>query len=203
MRKLVLIASGVLLALVAVSQFTLPPLAESQIEKRLTEEGGVASADLSAFPAVRLLFEDGGRIGVSGSGLELELDDDPEVFSKLDGFDEVDLNVTESDLGPLEISRFSLQRSGDGPYTVRGAITTTASDVAGAGAESFGIPGSGILEFFAGQAKPLSQEIPIAIDMQMESDEGKIEVTEGGGSVAGLRFDAVVQFVTAAIVVRI
>ena len=202
-RRALLIFFGVLVALAAISQFALPSLAESQIEKRLTEGGGERRRQPDAFPAVRLLFESGGRIEVEGSGLDLEIDENPEVFEKLDGFDEVDLRLADSTVGPLEISSFELRRAGDGPYSVTGEMSTTGAELLDFGAESIGIPGGGLLEIIAGGTEAGSEKIPISIDMEMESEGGRIEVTEGGGEVAGVPTGPLAEFVTAAIVVRL
>lgn len=203
MKKLALIGLGVLVALAVISQFALPGLAESQIEDRLTEEGGRAEADLSAFPAARLLFEDGGEIDVSGSGLELELDEDPEVFSKLDGFDEVRLAISDSTAGPLDIASFDLSRSGQEPYSVVAELETTGADLLAFGADSLGLPGGGIAGFFAGRTDAGAEPIPISIDMEMTSEDGRVQVTDGGGEVAGVPTGPLAELITAAIVVRI
>src|SRR3954454_6032053 len=56
---------AVLLAVLVILQFALPPFAEHRVENRLTEHGGKADVSLSAFPALRLLF---------GSGKDLSVD---------------------------------------------------------------------------------------------------------------------------------
>jgi hypothetical protein len=202
-RRFLPIVLGLVVALAAISQFALPAIAENQIEKRLTEGGGEADANLSSFPAVRLLWENGGRVEVEGSGLDLEIDEDPEVFEKIDGFDEADLRLTDSTVGPLEISSFELRRSGDAPYSISGEMSTTGADLADFGADSVGLPGGGVFEFFAGLTEAGSEEIPISIEMEMESEDGRIKVTEGGGEVAGVPTGPLAELITTAIVVRL
>jgi hypothetical protein len=202
-NRILLIALGVVVALAAISQFALPAIAESQIEKRLTEGGGSADANLSAFPAMRLLWEEGGRLEIEGSGLDLEIDQNRQVFEKLDGFDEADLRLTDSTVGPLEVSSFELRRSGDAPYSVAGEMTTTGADVADAIADVAGVPGGGILGSVVGLTGPGSEEIPITLEMEMESEDGRIKITDGGGEVAGVPTGPLAELITAAIVVRI
>ncbi len=62
-------------------------MAEHRIEDRLTDGGGTADVSLHAFPAARLLFGDGTKLSVTGSGLDLGLQQQSNVFDKLDGFD--------------------------------------------------------------------------------------------------------------------
>lgn len=203
-RAKLAIAAGVVVTLVAASQLLLPILGASQIEGRLTERGGSAEVSLSAFPAVRLLWSDGDSIEISGSGLALDLnEEDPQVFDRLDGFGEVDVSLTDFSAGPFGVNTFELHREGGGAYELRSDSTTTPGALVDAGADAIGAPGGGVLGFLAGQAPGGDEEIPIELDMEMESDEGRIQVTSGGGTVNGYDADALAQFITAAIVVRL
>ena len=110
-RNAVLIALAVLLVLAVAGQLAIPPVAENRIEDRLTEGGGTADVSLTAFPAARLLFGDGKELSVSGSGLELDLQEQgTDVFDKLDGFDEVDVSLTQFRAGPFAVASFELTR---------------------------------------------------------------------------------------------
>ncbi|TMK75973.1 MAG: hypothetical protein E6G48_00220, partial [Actinobacteria bacterium] len=93
MARWLLIAALVLVALFGVSQLVIPPVAEHRIEDRLTDGGGTADVSLQAFPAARLLFGDGTNLSVSGSGLDLGLQQQSNVFDKLDGFDRVEVSL--------------------------------------------------------------------------------------------------------------
>ena len=90
-----------------------------------------------------------------------------------------------------------------GLVVLAGEITTTGAELLDFGTESVGLPGGGILEFFAGRTEAGSQEIPISIDMEMESEDGRIKVTEGGGEIAGVPTGPLAELITAAIVLRI
>jgi hypothetical protein len=190
-------------ALLAGAQLLLPGYGEGQIEDRLTENGGAAEVQLGATPAARLLWGDGDTIRVSGSGLNLELSEDPQVFDRLDGFGDVEVSLSDFRAGPFEVASFELTRDGDGPYAVRSASSTTAADLLEFGADSLGIPGSGLLGAFAGGAPGGDRPIPISVDMRMESDDGRVRVTSGGGTVAGYPTGPLAQLITAAIVVRL
>src|SRR4051812_24161155 len=71
MARRLLIVALALLALLGISQLVIPPIAEHRVEDRLTAAGGTANVSMSAFPAARLLFGDGSRITITGSGLDL------------------------------------------------------------------------------------------------------------------------------------
>ena len=58
---------------------------------------------LGAFPAVRLLFSDGERFEVDARDLDLDLDEEAEVFDRLDGFSIVDVSIEDSVAGPFEL----------------------------------------------------------------------------------------------------
>lgn len=198
------IAILVLTGLLVVAQLIVPGIGEKQIEDRLTEGGGEASVTLSATPAARLLLGDGDRIEVRGSNLDLDIEtEDPQVLDRLDGFGEVDVDLEDFRAGPFEVISFAMSRAGAGPYTVRSSSSTTAADLVDYGAGALGLAGGPLLRFFAGRAPLGNRQIPISVDMEMESDDGRISVTSGTGTVAGYPTGPLAQFITAAIVVRL
>ena len=203
MKWALIVAAGVIVGLLVASQFIIQGVAESEIESRLTEGGGTAEAEVSGFPAVRLLFSDGKRVGVEASDLNLELISEDEVFSALDGFEEVDISVENSQVGPMAISSFSLTRDGDGPYHLVSDSTTTGSELVQFGAEAMGLPGADILGAITGAIDDVAGEVPVALDMQLESDDGRIEVVSGGGTVAGYPTGPLAEIVVGAIVAQL
>ena len=194
----------VLTAFVIGAQLLVPGIGERRIEDRLTERGGTANVSLSATPAARLLWGDGDRIEVRGSDLDLDLTpEEPRVFDHLDGFGEVDVDLTDFRAGPFDVMSFELTRDGSGPYSVRSSSSTTAADLLDFGADALGLAGGPLLRFFAGRAPLGSRSIPISVDMQMESDDGRISVVSGSGTVAGYPTGPLAELITAAIVVRL
>jgi hypothetical protein len=176
------------------SQFVIPPVVEHRIERRLTDGGGSAEVSVSAFPAARLLFGDGGRISVTGSDLDLALaEPGGDVFDELDGFDRVDVALRGFHAGPFSVSSFELVRDGGSvPYRLDARGETTASAIAGYGADRLGIPGA-----------PLLGPIPVTLDMGLESDGGRVMVVSGGGTIDGYPTGPLAELITAAIVVRL
>ena len=202
-RRILLVGGLVVAVALVVAQVALPGYAAQRIEDRLTENGGEASAEVESFPAARLLFGDGDRLAVSGAGLRLPLDRDTNVFDRLDGFGEVDVDLTEFHAGPFAVSDFELTRDGSEAYHLVTRSTTTGAALVGYGAEQLGIPGGSILQFFAGRTDEGNRVIPIQLNMALESDAGRIRVVSGGGTVAGYPAGPLAEVITAAIVVRI
>ena len=203
MRKIVLISLAVLVALAAVSQLVIPPLAENRIEDRLTDAGGSADVSLSAFPAARLLFDDGEEVSVSGSGLDLPLEQQDDVFEKLDGFDRVDVSLTEFQAGPLAVTSFDLTRPApSAPYHLVSSSRTTPGDLAQYGASRLGLIGGPLLGAIAAGATG-NRPVPIDLEMELRSNDGRVVVVSDDSKVAGFPTGPLAELITAAIVVRL
>jgi hypothetical protein len=201
--RIALIAAAAVVVLLVVAQFVVPPWAESRIEDRLTEGGGEASASVDAVPAAKLLIGDGDSLDVTGSGLDLEIDPEEEVFKRLDGFDSVDIELVDFRAGPFDVDSFALARDGSGIYTMQSQLTTTGSALLQYGAERLGVPGSSLLPLITGDSEDANVTIPVDLDMELESDDGRIIVTGGTGEVAGYPAGPLAELITAAIVVQI
>jgi hypothetical protein len=196
-------AAIAIVVLLGVSQLVTPPLVENHIEGRLTEGGGSADVSVSAFPAARLLFGDGKRITVTGSGLDLGLEQRTDVLASLDDFDQVDLHIRDFRAGPFSVARFELTRPGpSAPYHLVSRARTTPAAVTSYGASRLGVPGGPLLGFFTRQAVG-NRPIPIALDMDLRSDGGRVVVVSGGGTVAGFPTGPLAELITSAIAVHI
>ena len=196
-------AGSVVFALVA-SQLLLPALGARRVEDRLTEGGGSAEVTLGAVPALRLLLGDGERLEVSGRDLSLDLDAESEVFERLDGFSIVEISITDSSAGPFALESFSLSRDGDGSYHLVSSATATASGLADAGLEAAELPGETVIDMILGEVFGESEEpIPIELDMELASEDGRLRVVSGSGTVAGMPTGPLAELLSSAIVVRI
>jgi hypothetical protein len=202
-RRLVIVAL-VLLAAVGLAQLVIPPIAENRIEDRLTAAGGTANVSMSAFPAARLLFGDGSRISVTGAGLDLtDEQESGEVFSNLDGYDRVSVELESFRAGPFALGSFDLSRPGPAaPYHLVARGRTTPTDLAAYGAERLGLPGGTLLSFLGDQVLD-RQYIPIRLDMGLESEGGRIVVVSGTGKVAGVPTGPLAQVITSLVAVRL
>jgi hypothetical protein len=203
MRRWLVIAVLALVALFVASQLVIPPVVEHRIESRLTDGGGSADVSVSGFPAARLLFGDGSRITITGNGLDLGLEQRTDVFGKLDGFDQVDVSLRDFHAGPFSAASFELTRDGSSaPYHLVSRSRATPGDVAQYGADRLGIPGGPLLGFFTRNALG-NRPIPIALDMDLRSEGGRVVVVSGGGTVAGYPTGPLAELITSAISVRL
>jgi hypothetical protein len=204
MLRRLLILALVLLALLGISQLVIPPIVEHQVEDRLTAAGGSADVSMSAFPAVRLLFGDGSHLTVTGSGLDLTSESTSgDVFSKLDGFDRVAVNLNDFRAGPFRLAAFDLTRvAPDSPYHLVTRGRTTPADLASYGASQAGLPGGPLLSYLGGQV--LGHDVvPIHLDMELRSDGGRIVVTNGTGTVAGIPTGPLAEVITTVVALKL
>ena len=202
-RIAAVLGAAVVLVLV-VSQLFLPGIGEGVIEDRLTENGGVAEASLSATPAARLLWGSGDGIAIDATGLDLEVTtaEEPVVLDDLDRFDDVEIVIRDSSMGPIDVGDFVLTRQGDEPYSLEAHGTTSASDLAEFGAETFALPGSDLLGGILSVATGGS-EVDVDLDMLVESDDGRVHVLEGGGEIAGIPTGPLAAFITSAVTIEL
>jgi hypothetical protein len=203
-RIAALVGAAVVLLLV-LTQIFLPEIGESAIEDRLTEGGGVADVSLGATPAARLLWGDGDHLEIRATGLNLDvdLDEDPQVFKDLDPFGDVEIVVNDSRAGPVEVESFVLTRDGDGPYTLRTSGATSAADLAEFFAGDASLPGADILGGIIGATGLGGADVPVDLNMRLDSDEGRVVVVDGGGEIAGIPTGPLAGLITQAIVVRL
>jgi len=192
MKIFVVVVIGVVV-LGAVTQLVIPGFVERKIESNLEErsDGGEAVADVKAFPAVRLLWGSGDRLEVRGRGLEIDLaqrTDDP--LGQIDGFDEVDIDLTDLIAGPVDVQAFSLVKNEDDTsyYLRMDAETTPTSLAESVGGTLGGDLGSAI----AGAASQAllgegAVNVPINVEAQVSrGNGGALDVDAAQASVAGV-----------------
>jgi hypothetical protein len=207
MRRFV---AGILvtLALLAVAgQVALPRYIAGRAEDRLEEGGGSSDVSLSAIPALTLLGGRGRSIEVSGSGLVFDLDDQPEQpFERLDGFERVDVSLDRLEAGPLEVDRFELNRDGrDEDYRLMVEATTTPRELASElGAQAGGALG-GLVGSLATGILPEGGRTPVPLELSatVDSVDGRPDVVEATGSVAGLPAGPLTELVVGAVLDRL
>jgi hypothetical protein len=205
MRAKVLLTAAVIGVALAVLQVGLPIYLEGRVEDRLTDDGGTAQVDLDAIPSPRLLLEDGDGLSVRGSGYQLPLADPEEkVFERIDGFDDVDIDVSSFRAGPFAVERFRLTRDGGGDFEMHVEASASGTDLAEyAGGELAGELGELIGRLGSGLVPGSTAAIPVVLDATLESDAGRARVKEVEGSVAGLPAGPLAEALAGAIADRL
>jgi hypothetical protein len=192
--KIVVVVVVGLIVLGGITQLVIPGFVEREIESNLEERGGdsgEAVADVKAFPAVRLLWGSGDRLEIRGRGLQMDLaqrTDDP--LGRLDGFDEVDIDLTDLAAGPVDVQAFSLvKNSEDTSYYLRMDAETTPTSIA----ESVGGQlGGNIGSLIAGAAAGTllgegNVNVPVNVEAQVSrGDGGTVDVDAADAEVGGI-----------------
>jgi hypothetical protein len=202
MRRVLIVIVIVIVVLLVVQQLLIPRLAEQQLAGHLVRNGGTATVELSALPAFRMFFGSGDRLYVQGSGMEIDPDQEGGVVSRLDGFSEVMVDLSDLTVGPFEVSEFTLKRgSGDMPYSLHLAATGSPRDASTFAADQIQGPLGALAG--AGTLLPDVGVVPIEVNGLIESEDGRLRLVQGGGSIAGVPAGPVIELITAAIVAQI
>ena len=183
------IGIAVALALLAVAgEFAVPAYLEGRVEDRLTDRGGRAQVNLEALPALRLLGGGGRRLEATGSGLELAAGDGERVLENLDGFGEIDVRLNDVRAGPIRDTDVALTRAdGADNYTLEVEGSVTGQDLADFAADEAGGLLGGLIRQLAAGGLPLDGvAIPVTLDAELASEDGRARAVSGGGSVAGI-----------------
>ena len=191
MRRNAIVSVVVVIVLLALgSQLAVPAYVSSQVEDRLTANGGSAHVEVHAFPAVRLIRGGGDSIDIRGQNLRFDFPaKDPDVFDRLDRFGDVDARLTGVTTGPFRIDSFTLRRAdGEGTYHMVVRAHSTTSQIGQYAAGQIGGPLGGFLDRFAGSdVVPFGDDpIPVSIDARVRSDGGRPHSVAASGDVAGL-----------------
>jgi hypothetical protein len=200
-----IVIAGTIVFLLVTSQILVPKFGERAIEKRLTENGGTADVTLGSVPAFRLLFGDGERFEVHARDIDLDLDPNEQVLEQLDGFRTVDITMDNSKAGPIELDNFALHRDGSGPYELTAEGDTSATDLVDAGVDGIDMPAAGGIASMAMDLLGIDTDfvIPIDFDMKLVSDDGRLRVVSGGGTIGGVPTGSLAEMITNAIVVKL
>jgi hypothetical protein len=130
MRRGLLIAAGVLVAVLVLAQLLLPRLAERRLRSDLEEHGHRVHVEVSAFPAIKLLWHDADRVtatvgdyqsGGSGSGSSLA-----DSLASTKDTDELDVHVGVLDVLLLRMHDVRLRKRGN---VLTGQVRVERGDV--------------------------------------------------------------------------
>jgi LmeA-like phospholipid-binding len=129
------LAAAVVLILI-VAQLFLPRIAAHILSSRIGRYGSVASVDVSAWPAIKLLWGSVDSVRVTAHSLDLSPAQSAGLLSEAHGTADVDVSVESVREGPLRLSHARLRKRG-GQLTAE--ATMTAEDVKAALPAGFGV----------------------------------------------------------------
>jgi hypothetical protein len=190
-----------LVTLLIASQLLLPPYLEHRVADRLTAHGGSAQVDMSAVPALRLLFGHGSDLRIRARGLSVDLQPGQEdVFKRLDDFANAEIAVSDSRAGPFTVRSFWVSRKADHSYDVIVSGDATAGDVARyAGSRLAGGFGQALAGLAASTLGDFTRPIPFNARMRIETGGGTPRAQNVVGEVAGLPAGPLAQIVANAL----
>ncbi len=195
-----------LAVLAVVGQLALPAYYEGRVEDRLEEQGGSADVSIGAFPALTLVAGRGRELKATGEGLKFDIDDRREdPLGKLDGFEEVDLRLTDTEVGVIRMSEFDLRRDGrDSEYTMRVEASATPGELAAQLGSAAGGPLGGLVGSLGADLLPGgSTEVPLELTARVNSEDGRAEVTDAQGTVAGVPAGPLAEIVLGTVLDRL
>ena len=126
MRRLAVGAAVFVLALLVLAQVGLPVLAERTLRSQLGETGRVVSVQVSAFPAIKLLFHRADAVRVHLADAHLGVGDLADRLDQTRDTGTLDARVDELDLGPLALRDLRLRKQGS---RLEGEASVTQADL--------------------------------------------------------------------------
>jgi hypothetical protein len=209
MRRSVALPIGIVVAflilVLAITQLVIPPLAARHIEHNLTKQGGTAHVSLRAFPALRLLFQHGDSIKVTGDRLTVPLGTGRQhVLQKLDNFRSVHIGLTNVAAGPFFTRNFTLDKTGgSNTYDLRLNASFRPAALASYLGSSVGGGLGGLFGGIAGGIVGGSEPVPVQVEAQLASEGGTPRVVSGAGTVAGVPLGPILEAVAAAVIAQL
>jgi hypothetical protein len=207
MRRNAIVTVAVVIAILALgTQIAIPAYVSSKVEDRLTEKGGTAHVEVHSTPAVRLIRGNGDRIAIRGRELRFDLPaENPDVFDRLDGFDEVDAELTAVRTGPFKIDRFVLERGeGEGTYRMVMQASSTPDELTQYAADRLGSPLGNFFDRMASGILPWDDDpVAVTLDAQVRSDSGRATVVAASGDIGGLPINPIAATLASAVAGRL
>jgi hypothetical protein len=202
----VIAAAAVLVVVLVGTQLLMPPIIEKQVEDRLTKQGGSAHASVSAFPALRLFFHDGDKLDVRAEEVRIPTANLQSAgFKDLDKFDEVDLELTNSIVGPFTASLVTIERpEGESLYTFAFRGTTTVNQLSDFALATLPPALTALVGGLVDRTSRVGEgHIPVRLDATLRSEDGTAQLVRGRGTVAGIPMGPLAVSIAGAIVSRI
>ncbi len=182
---LLLYLAGAVVAVLLLAQLLLPRIAESRIRSRLDPYGQVHSVNVSAWPAIELLWGDADSVHVQAGSLALSTSRAASLLHEAKGFSEISLAASAVRLGKLQLTEATLQKHGD---------RLTAAALASGAAVKAALPGGVTVELLGSEGGKVSVRatgalfgLGASLDAVAEASGGRIVVHPSGALLGGVR----------------
>ena len=110
--RVALLVVAVLVALLVLAQFLLPPLAERSIRGKVEDVATVRSVKVKAFPAVELLWKHADEVEVELGEVRAGTGKFADLVDEASGVDEVDVTAETATIGDAELTRAEFHKNG-------------------------------------------------------------------------------------------
>ena len=112
-RRKAAVGTALILTLAAITtEAALPSVAENRVRDELAGMGVVTDVEISAFPAVMLLFGDVESAAIQMSSATLDVEDMEEMLDKFGGVDALDAEIDTLEAGPFDVASVGLEKRG-------------------------------------------------------------------------------------------
>lgn len=111
--RIALLGVAVLVLLLVLCQFILPPLAERSIRGKVDDVATVEDVKVSAFPAVKLLWKHADKAEVRLGEVRTSTSKFADLVDEAKGVKEVDVTADKATVGDAELVRASFRKDGD------------------------------------------------------------------------------------------
>lgn len=178
-------SAAAVLLLLLLAQIVLPRIAAGQISSKVGRYGHVRSVDVSAWPAVELLWGHAGSVSVHADSLKMSPAQTAKLLWEARGLHDLDVDVEEASVGNLRVTGARLRKRG---ATLEAGASTTRAAVAAALPSGVGVSllhsGDGQVEVAAaGGLFGLGYEV----DAVASAEEGKLVVTPRGALLSAFK----------------
>jgi len=120
MRRIVLITAGIVVALLVAAQLFLPGIAAQRLRERLSHSGQVLSVQVSAFPAIELLWHHADKVVVRLASYRSGTGKLSSLLNEAAGVGQIDASATQLSVGLLTLRDATLTKRA-------GTLTASAS----------------------------------------------------------------------------
>lgn len=181
-RRLAAAAAATLAVAALASQLVIPSVAEDRLRDRLATIGAVSNVDVSATPAVKMLFGSVDRAAVEmyDASLDGAADLDPEMIARLDGVQEVDARIDRLRAGPIDVDEVRLIKDGDS-LEASGDMDLSALKQLIPGVK-VSVKGGSILLDLSSSGLPL----PFPVQLEIVAEDGAVVARPLGAAAAML-----------------